>query len=129
MPQVNVIPSAVSVTIDLSAMMSTLRALVLDPEFSHRMYSLDQADVLLAFSNKIRDGYANDPEFLEDPPVIPPTEAMFVGPAATSVPGEPLLAKIIEAKPVPAGTPLPSIRIDMKPASEVVSDFGDEIKE
>lgn len=134
MPQVNVIPSAVSVTIDLSAMMSTLRALVLDPEFSHRMYSLDQADVLLAFSNKIRDGYANDPEFLEDPPAIPPQEAMFVRAkppvTETILTGqEPLLAKIVEAKPVPAGTPLPSIRIDMKPASEVVSDFGDEIKE
>jgi hypothetical protein len=94
-PQVNVIPSAVSVTIDLGAMMSTLRALVLDPEFSHRMYSLDWADILLAFSNKIREGYANDPEFLDEPPTIPPTE--------------PLIAKIVEAKPVP------SFRIDVTP--------------
>lgn len=95
MPQVNVIPSAVSVTIDLGAMMSTLRALVLDPEFSHRMWSLDQADVLRDLSDKIRDGYANDPEFLEEPPVVPPTE--------------PLAVKIVEAKPVP------SFRIDVTP--------------
>jgi hypothetical protein len=98
MPQVNVIPSAVSVTIDLERLMSTLRALVLDPEFSHRMYSLDQADVLLAFSTKIRDGYANDPEFVEEPPTIPPTE--------------PLAAKIVAVKPVPG------IRIDVTPAPE-----------
>jgi hypothetical protein len=108
MPQVNVIPSAVSVTIDLGAMMSTLRALVLDPEFSHRIYSLDWADILLAFSNKIRDGYANDPEFLEEPPVIPPQEAVFPVKAGL----EPLAVKIVEAKPVP------SFRIDVTPAPE-----------
>jgi hypothetical protein len=100
MPQVNVLPSAVSVTIDLGAMMNTLRALVLDPEFSHRMYSLDWADILLAFSNKIRDGYANDPEFLEEPPVAP-TEETF--PVKAGRP--PLEVKIVEAEPFPADTP------------------------
>jgi hypothetical protein len=111
MPDVRLLTPSVAVTIDMDAIVRTLDAVAREEPFPHRVFSLATAGVFAKLYELIVDGYMADPELREEPPTIPPTE--------------PLIAKIVEAKPVPAGTPLPSIKIDVLPAAEIVTDAGD----
>jgi hypothetical protein len=111
MPDVRLLTPSVAVTIDMDAIVRTLDAVAREEPFPHRVFSLATAGVFAKLYNLILDGYQADPELRETPPVIPPQEELF--------------AKIVEAKPVPAGTPLPTLKIDVLPAAEIVTDAGD----
>jgi hypothetical protein len=113
MPDVRLLTPSVSVEIDIDTIIRTLDAVRQTKPFPHRIFSLAAADVFAGVYNDILDGYQNDPELQPEAPVIPPQEAGFnrVAPVwpITVPPEEPLVAKIVEAKPVP------SFRIDVTP--------------
>jgi hypothetical protein len=107
MPDVRLLTPSVAVTIDMDAIVRTLDAVAREEPFPHRVFSLATAGVFAKLYERIVLGYMADPDLREEPPT------------------EPLAVKITEAKPVPADTPLPSIKIDVLPAAEIVTDAGD----
>jgi hypothetical protein len=122
MPDVRLLTPSVAVTIDMDAIVRTLDAVAREEPFPHRVFSLADAGVFAKLYELIVQGYQLDPELeVPEPPVIPPQEAVFsrVAPVwPITVPSEePLVAKIVEAKPVPGLT------IDMQPSPENVTPF------
>jgi hypothetical protein len=113
MPDVRLLTPSVAVTIDMDAIVRTLDAVTREEPFPHRVFSLADAGVFARLYELIMDGYQADPELQPEAPTIPPTEAVFnrVAPVwPITVPSEePLVAKIVEANPVP------SFRIDVTP--------------